>query len=138
MTRRAKVAPPVPRPGSSSHSSRRPCSMPWPSWFWHDRDDGTAGMQAFTLTDAEFARVQALARTAMGIHLPLSKKALVVGRWSRRLLHYGLHSFREYLELIGTAAQREELQTALDLLTTNETHFFREKQHFDFLQRELL
>ena len=31
-----------------------------------------------------------------------------------------------------------ELQTALDLLTTNETYFFREPKHFDFLRTEVL
>ena len=95
-------------------------------------------MQAVTLSDAEFAQVRTLAQRMLGVHLPPSKKALVVGRWSRRLSHYDLHSFQEYLELIGTAGASAELQTALELLTTNETQFFRERPHFDHLQREVL
>jgi chemotaxis protein methyltransferase CheR len=95
-------------------------------------------MQEVTLSDAEFAQVQALAQRIMGVHLTSSKKALVVGRWSRRLSHYKLHSYRQYLELINGSDAAAELQTALDLLTTNETHFFRERAHFDYLQREVL
>ena len=31
-----------------------------------------------------------------------------------------------------------ELQVALDLLTTNETYFFREPKHFEFLSEKVL
>jgi chemotaxis protein methyltransferase CheR len=32
--------------------------------------------------------------------------------------------------------QPEEVQVAVDLLTTNETYFFRENKHFDFLREQ--
>jgi chemotaxis protein methyltransferase CheR len=95
-------------------------------------------MHSYPLSDTEFAAVQALALRLAGITLPSSKKALVIGRWSRRLSHHGLNTFAEYLALLSGRSGGEELQTALDLLTTNETHFFREQGHFDFLREKVL
>jgi chemotaxis protein methyltransferase CheR len=94
--------------------------------------------QTIGISDAEFAAVRALAMRLAGISLPASKKAMVVSRWGRRLTHHGLTSFREYLDLIAGSRAGAELQMSLDLLTTNETNFFREPKHFEFLRDELL
>ena len=72
-----------------------------------------------------------------GISIAPSKKALIIGRWSRRLSHHGLSTFNEYLSLLSQDSGAE-LQIALDLLTTNETSFFREPKHFDFLRKDVL
>jgi chemotaxis protein methyltransferase CheR len=102
------------------------------------RNAPAAATQPITLTDAEFAEVRAFAMSQAGISLNGSKKALVVGRWGKRLAHHGFTSFRQYLDLLRAGSSREELQISLDLLTTNETYFFREPQHFDFLRTEVL
>jgi len=92
-------------------------------------------MQA--ITDQEFGCFQRFMREAAGIHLSPAKKALVAGRLARRLHALGIASFGEYHALIAGAAGRAgETQTAIDLLTTNETYFFREPRHFELL-REL-
>jgi chemotaxis protein methyltransferase CheR len=96
------------------------------------------GTDTFDLTDAEFARIRALAMRLAGISIAPSKKALIVGRWSRRLLHHGLGSFAAYLDFLSDNPGGGELQICLDLLTTNETNFFREPKHFDFLREQLL
>lgn len=93
-------------------------------------------MHGTPLSDPEFASFQRLIREHAGISLAPSKKALVAGRLSKRLRHHGLSSFAEYYRLVG---QREdERQMAVDLLTTNETYFFREPRHFDFLRERVL
>lgn len=91
-----------------------------------------------TITDQEFARFQALIYKIAGIQLSDAKKVLVVGRLSRRLKHYGMASFNQYYQLVTSPQDRGELQTMVDLLTTNETYFFREPKHFEFLSQELL
>ncbi len=40
--------------------------------------------------------------------------------------------------MITAADGKAELQMAVDLLTTNETHFFREPKHFDFLRNVMI
>lgn len=85
------------------------------------------------ITDAEFVQFQQLILAVAGITLSDAKKVLLVGRLAKRLRHLGLHSFGQYYRFITDSGQRAELQTAVDLLTTNETYFFREPKHFDFL-----
>jgi len=89
------------------------------------------------ITDQEFDRLRRFFEAASGIRLADSKKVLVCGRLSRRLRHHGLESYREYIALIESGAEAGERQIAIDLLTTNETHFFREPKHFDLLRQEL-
>ena len=72
-----------------------------------------------------------------GINLSDAKKALVSGRLSKRIKHYNLPSYADYFRLVKSNTHGE-LQTAVDLLTTNETFFFREPKHFDFLRDKIL
>ncbi len=95
-------------------------------------------MQASTLSDHEFGEFQSLVYRLAGISLSPAKKALVCGRLAKRLKHYSLDSYHDYLRLLTSGKAPEELQTALDLLTTNETYFFREPKHFEFLQQHIL
>ncbi len=90
------------------------------------------------ISDSEFGHFQALMQRVAGIHLPASKKPLVSGRLSKRLRARGIGSYGDYYRLIAGGGEAAELQTAIELLTTNETYFFREPAHFEFLAREVL
>ena len=90
------------------------------------------------ISEREFQAIRAWIREAAGISLSEQKKALVVGRLASRLRHYGLDGYGRYFELLQSGGQPDELQIAVDLLTTNETHFFREPKHFDFLRDRIL
>lgn len=72
-----------------------------------------------------------------GLWFPVSKKPLVSSRLAMRIQRLGLDSFDEYLRLIAGDDDQGEFQQAVDLLTTNETYFFREPDHFALLEREL-
>lgn len=87
------------------------------------------------LSDREFGQFRQLIHEIAGIHLSEAKKPLVAGRLNKRLRAFGLATYGEYFKRVGKDSV--ELQTCVDLLTTNETYFFREPKHFDFL-RELL
>jgi chemotaxis protein methyltransferase CheR len=95
-------------------------------------------MQIATLSDSEFQQFKSWLYEAAGINLSPAKKPLVAGRLGKRLKHYGLNSYGEYFRLIKQQSEAVELQHALDLLTTNETYFFREPKHFDFLRLHIL
>ncbi|MEW6612557.1 MAG: CheR family methyltransferase [Pseudomonadota bacterium] len=92
-------------------------------------------MQTPQLSVQEFAQFQRLIHQVAGISLSSAKMALVTGRLAKRLKHHGLSSFGEYYRLVSGAGQAGELQIMVDLLTTNETYFFREPKHFDFLKQ---
>ncbi|WP_088279359.1 protein-glutamate O-methyltransferase CheR [Ideonella sp. A 288] len=90
------------------------------------------------LSDAEFARFQRFIFDAAGITLGAAKKPLVTGRLGKRLAVYGLSSYAEYFRLLSSGQHPDETQMAVDLLTTNETYFFREAQHFERLREHAL
>ncbi|RZL03066.1 MAG: methyltransferase [Rubrivivax sp.] len=87
-----------------------------------------------TITDQEFNRFQRFIYEAAGITMASSKKALVSGRLSKRLQARQLKSFTDYFNLLSSGQAKDEVQTAIDLLTTNETYFFREPKHFELLK----
>lgn len=89
------------------------------------------------LSDAEFAVFQKLIFEWVGIHMAETKKALISGRLMKRLRYYRFTSFGEYLALVQSAAHADEKQTMINLITTNETYFFREHKHFDWLRERL-
>lgn len=95
-------------------------------------------MATATLSDQEFGQFQKLLYGIAGIHLSPAKKALVCGRLAKRLNQHRLASYGEYFRLLTSGQHQAELQVAVDLLTTNETYFFREPKHFDFLHHKIL
>jgi chemotaxis protein methyltransferase CheR len=95
-------------------------------------------MDTPSITDHEFNQFQKLIYNIAGINMSPIKKPLVMGRLAKRLNQHGLRSYGDYFKLIDSGGYPQELQMAVDLLTTNETYFFREPKHFDFLQRKIL
>jgi len=90
------------------------------------------------ITDAEFGQFQRFIFDSAGITMAAAKKALVTGRLSKRLSAHGLETFGEYFKLLSSGQHPVEVQMAVDLLTTNETYFFREIKHFEFMRAQAL
>ncbi len=86
------------------------------------------------ISDTEFAQFQRLIFQIAGISLSNGKKDLVSGRLAKRLTHFGFKNFTQYYRHVCKDENSAERQTMVDLLTTNETYFFREPKHFDFLR----
>lgn len=86
------------------------------------------------IMDHEFGKFQRFIFDEAGITLSDAKKALVSGRLAKRLAHHGLDSYSDYMNLLKGRTDLGEVQIAVDLLTTNETYFFREPKHFDLLR----
>lgn len=95
-------------------------------------------VESVALTDVEFGEWQRWLHATAGIHMSEAKKALVASRLAKRLRMHGLGSYGEYFSLLRSGRAPDELQTAVDLLTTNETYFFREPKHFDYLRNHIL
>jgi chemotaxis protein methyltransferase CheR len=80
-----------------------------------------------------FSKFQRLIYDQAGIWLGTHKTALLTGRLARRLRLLGLESMLDYYQLVTQPDQQHERAMMIDCVTTNETHFFREPRHFDFL-----
>ena len=84
----------------------------------------------------EFRAIAAMLQDEARITLGEAKVTLVQSRLAKRLREHGLGSYRDYLRLVrDDEVERGVMVTAL---TTNHTHFFREKHHFDHLVSDVL
>jgi chemotaxis protein methyltransferase CheR len=91
----------------------------------------------FDISDRAFGRIRKFIHEQAGIHLGEGKKPLVCTRLARRLRANDLQCFDDYVLLLARPDAAAERQLAIDLLTTNETYFFREPKHFEFIARVL-
>jgi chemotaxis protein methyltransferase CheR len=92
-------------------------------------------MQA--LEEETYRRYAELMYGAIGLSLGANKKPLLSSRLAPRIQRLGLGGFDDYLDLITGPDDNGEFQVAVDLLTTNETYFFREPAHFRLLEDEI-
>jgi chemotaxis protein methyltransferase CheR len=90
------------------------------------------------LNDDEFSQFSALIYRIAGISMSPAKKPLITSRLAKRLKQHQFASYGDYFRFITSVHGKEELQQAVDALTTNETHFFREPKHFDFLRQQVI
>lgn len=88
------------------------------------------------ISDAEYRLFQETILKEAGIHLSENKRALLVGRLMKRLRELGIGSFGDYHRLVKERPD-DELVRMLDSICTNETHFFREPQHFHVLESQV-
>ncbi len=89
------------------------------------------------LQESTYRGISSLMHEAIGLSFGDGKLPLVSSRLASRVQRLGLGGFDEYLALIAGNDDGGEFQVAVDLLTTNETYFFREPAHFDLLERQL-
>ena len=89
------------------------------------------------ITAEQFERVRTLLEATAGIQLSWNKQALVRARLARRLRLRSLSSISEYLRAVEEDTTGKELADLVDALTTNKTSFFREPDHFAFLEKQL-
>jgi chemotaxis protein methyltransferase CheR len=94
-------------------------------------------MAAIPFSDREFKTICDIMYEAAGLSYNDSKKSLIHSRLSPRIQKLGLEGFADYIAILEDEAEAAEFQMAVDLLTTNETYFFREPKHYDLLQQEL-
>ncbi|MGL6070728.1 CheR family methyltransferase [Craterilacuibacter sp.] len=95
-------------------------------------------MPETALSVQEFTLLRQLIYRIAGVHLADSKRPLVMGRLQKRLHELQLDSYLQYYQLLTDERHPQELQTMVNLLTTHETYFFRESQHFDYLRDQIL
>lgn len=88
------------------------------------------------LSEKEYRLFKDLIYAEAGIALGDSRQALVQGRLSRRLRDLELPSFAAYYSVV--LVDPEERTLMMDRICTNETNFFREPQHFKYLEDQFV
>jgi chemotaxis protein methyltransferase CheR len=92
------------------------------------------------LTEEEFKRVQRFMLENLGIKLSPIKIVMVNSRLIKRLKRTGISNFKDYLDYALSPEGRidGEFECMIDELTTHKTDFFREPEHFTFLNDNIL
>lgn len=98
----------------------------------------TGLLEAIELTEAHFNRISQLVKAHCGIDLHDGKKELVKARLAKRLRRLGFRSFQQYIEHLRDDPSGTEITAMLDAISTNQTSFFREADHFDCLAGNVL
>lgn len=89
-------------------------------------------MGPIQISDIEFQIVQKLLFKETGISLADTKMKMVQSRLDKRLRFHNITSYSSYLKIVQISnAEKAEF---INELTTNETYFFRESKHFEFLE----
>jgi chemotaxis protein methyltransferase CheR len=94
-------------------------------------------MAGIPLCDLTFRDLRDYIYDHTGIYVPDTKKYFLENRLARRLLDKEFSSFEDYLRFVR-AQGNGELKSLYDAVTTNETYFFREPQHFDIFTSHIL
>ncbi|SDX32509.1 CheR family methyltransferase [Roseicitreum antarcticum] len=91
---------------------------------------------AFTMED--FSRIASFLHDSTGIRLSDANEPMVFSRLAGRIRALGFDSFSTYLDMAWNSRSADERDHLISALTTNTTHFFREKYHFDILCEDIL
>lgn len=95
-------------------------------------------MSISPITTEEFEHFRRMIYDHAGISLTPEKKVMVASRLAKRLDYYGLSTYGDYYRLVTGREHPQEFQTLVNILTTNETYFFREPKHFEFFREHIL
>ena len=95
-------------------------------------------MTVLTLRPETFKRLRNIIYEESGIFIPDTKKYLVEKKVAPRVEARGLSGFDEYLQVLESGGNAEEMGRLFDAITTNETSFFREPEHFAVLAEHVL
>ncbi|OCX62321.1 hypothetical protein BFP70_14230 [Thioclava sp. SK-1] len=89
-------------------------------------------------TDNELRLIADILYDHAGIVIAPGKSSMVQSRLQKRLRLLGLSNYKSYLDLVRSEDGSAERREMISALTTNVTHFFREKHHFDILVEKAL
>ena len=95
--------------------------------------------KTISMSDEEFFVLRDFINRQCGLYFELSSKYLLEKRLSRRIHEHQLSSFRDYhYFLLYDKSRLEEMNSVVDILTTNETYFLREEYQLKAFKEEIL
>ncbi len=90
------------------------------------------------LSDETFFRLRDTIYKLSGIYFNESKKYLLESRILKRIQVLKLDAFESYLQKISALNGREELKNLFDVITINETYFFRAEFQIEALESHII
>jgi len=90
------------------------------------------------ISDKEFVLMRNLIYDTFGINLSDDKKSLIPGRLQGLMRKLGFDSFHDYYHYVTSDKSGNALIELVNLISTNHTFFYREKDHFEYFQQTAL
>lgn len=90
------------------------------------------------ISDRDYTFIRDLVYRETRINLGDGKRELVSARLGKRLRATGLGSYTDYCKLLQSRPDDGELYHLIDAISTNHTFFFREINHFNYLNSQIL
>ncbi|MDD4974149.1 MAG: protein-glutamate O-methyltransferase CheR [Bacteriovorax sp.] len=94
------------------------------------------GIDLVEMDQSSLEKVLVLVHKFTGITMGVGKKTLIQGRLRPRIRKLGLSSYEQYLDYLNT--HKNEIQEFVNLVTTNETSFFRTQRVWDYFTKNFL
>lgn len=95
-------------------------------------------MSQLMLTESEFEILRDLVYRQTHIRMENSKRILLSNRIRKRLRALNLESFNDYIRFINNHANTGEMERFLEVVTTNETYFYRDPDDYTLLTDVLI
>jgi chemotaxis protein methyltransferase CheR len=95
-------------------------------------------MGKITISEEDFQKFREFFYRKVGIQFEVTKRYFVDKRLIERIEAIGAKDFRDYFMMLRFEASGLELQTLVNLMTVNETYFFREEYQFQCLVNSLM
>ncbi|MCL2155902.1 MAG: protein-glutamate O-methyltransferase CheR, partial [Leptospirales bacterium] len=98
-------------------------------------------IQIKRMSEEDFAKFAKLIYEASGIYMKDTKITMLSNRLRKRLLALSMdefHEYYDYLQKLSGELKKKEFEDLLDVVSTNETYFFRNERQFDALREVCL
>lgn len=92
-------------------------------------------LEDLVLSDKDFHNISKIVYEHCGINLHTGKRELVRARLAKRLRQLGIRTFSDYINYTLNDPTGHEFTALIDSISTNLTSFFRENQHFEYLEK---
>lgn len=89
-------------------------------------------------SDEDFNFIREIVYKLSRISIGPNKRVMVLSRISRRMRALQIRTVKDYCEHIKKPSGAKELSALIDAISTNHTYFFREAQHFAYLESVIL
>lgn len=93
-------------------------------------------MKNIKLSTDIFINIKNLIFINCGLNITVDKKELLAHKLHKRVVACNLKSYDQYYSMIKTNSN--ELQNMINTVTTNETSFFRESVHFEYIKNNII
>lgn len=95
-------------------------------------------MENKRLSQVQFKRFSEFIYANSGIRINDNKVLLLSNRIRRRVQACDLGTFDDYYRFLKSSANADEIAYFLDVVTTNETFFFRTQKHFQWFRNDFI